>query len=65
MVAYGIGITHACSLVLDPLTNVKVYCIFSAISKGATAKQGLKNGSLLFDNKELWSHIEEVFKECR
>jgi hypothetical protein len=30
-----------------PLTNIKDYCIFPAMSKSVTAMQGLKNGSLL------------------
>jgi hypothetical protein len=30
-----------------PVTNIKDYCIFPAMSKAVTAMQGLKNGSLL------------------
>jgi hypothetical protein len=47
----------------SPLTNIKDYCIFPAMSKAVTAKQGLKNGSLLIDNEELWSYVKEVWEE--
>jgi hypothetical protein len=46
-----------------PLTNVKDYCIFPAMSKAVTAKQGLKNGSLVIDKEEIWSSVEEVYEE--
>jgi hypothetical protein len=45
------------------LLNVKDYCIFPAMSKAVTAKQGLKIGCLLVDNEELWSYVEEVFED--
>jgi hypothetical protein len=47
----------------SPLTNVKDYCIFPAMSKAVTAMQGLKNGSLVIDNEELWSYVENVWKD--
>jgi hypothetical protein len=43
------------------LTNVKDYCIFTAIPKAVTAKQGLKNESLVIDKEEIWSYVEEVY----
>jgi hypothetical protein len=46
-----------------PLTNIKDYCIFPAMSKAVTAKQGLKNGNLVIDNEELWSYVLAVYKE--
>jgi hypothetical protein len=45
------------------LTNVKDFCIFPAMSKAVTAKQGLKNGSLVIDKEEIWSYVEEVYGE--
>ena len=33
------------------------------MSKAVTAKQGVKNGSLLIENEELWSYVKEVWKE--
>jgi hypothetical protein len=34
------------------------------MSKDTTAMQGLKNGSLVVDNEELWSYVEkEVFEK--
>jgi hypothetical protein len=47
----------------SPLTNIKDSCIFPAMSKAVTAKQGLINGSLLIDNEELWSYVEQVWEE--
>jgi hypothetical protein len=47
----------------SPLTNVKDYCIFPAMSKVVTAKQGLKNGSLVIDKEEIWSYVKEVYGE--
>jgi hypothetical protein len=46
-----------------PLTNVKDYCIFPAMSKAVTVKQGLTNGSLVIDNEELWSYVLELYNE--
>jgi hypothetical protein len=46
-----------------PLTNVKDYCIFPAMSKAVTAKQGLKNGSLVIDKEEIWGYVEELYEE--
>jgi hypothetical protein len=37
--------------------------IFPAMSKAVTAMQGLMNGSLVVDNEELWSYVEEFFEK--
>jgi hypothetical protein len=33
------------------------------MSKAVTAMQGLKNGSLVIDNEELWSYVLAVYGE--
>jgi hypothetical protein len=45
----------------SPLTNIKDYCIFPAMSKAVTAMQGLQNGSLVIDNEELWSYVLAIY----
>jgi hypothetical protein len=47
----------------SPLTSIKDYCIFPAMSKAAIAMQGLKNGSIVIDNEELWSYVLAVYGE--
>jgi hypothetical protein len=34
-----------------------------ALSKAVTAKQGLKNGSLVIDKEDIWTYVKEVYWE--